>query len=127
MSEAAERFRRQYGKKQEKKRMRRLLNNMLKSSRSSRSRKAAIKNKLVMLVARKPRQVTVLPPPCPGSNPIETLQATSVHEVNREFDCLRYDKCLDYADKNKWKGFRCNECTFHRTKENVDDKGTDTD
>jgi hypothetical protein len=49
-----------------------------------------------------------------GSSPRPTLAVTSVYDVSRKMNCSRYTRCLDYATENKWSGFHCDACSFHK-------------
>ena len=46
------------------------------------------------------------------SNQVEALEAIEKDDKKyRKVFCTHYSFCLDYADANKWKGFKCTSCT----------------
>src|SRR6266540_3447275 len=46
------------------------------------------------------------------SNPVACHRITDPDHVGqvRRIDCRSYDRCLDVATENEWRGFHCNEC-----------------
>jgi hypothetical protein len=46
------------------------------------------------------------------SNPVACHRIADPDHVDqvRRIDCRSYDRCLDVATENEWRGFHCNEC-----------------